>query len=297
MMQYRAMNRRDVLRSLGLAAVGACMPSGAKTDSSAVAAVPGGAPAATAAEMAPGIQLYAVRKEAERDLDATLKALGQMGYREVETAGLYGRTPRAFRDALDRAGLAAPSAHMDISLLRGEKLRESLDAADVLGHEWIVVPWVSPKDYPTADHWRRFADELAALGARVKERGKKLAFHNHDFEVRKLPDGTVPLDVLLAVDPSLLRIEMDVFWVVQGGADPFAYFTKHPGRFDMIHVKDRAPDGKQTDIGKGTIDYHAVYAQATAAGIKHAFVEHDNPPDPLAFARNSLAHLRTLRPR
>lgn len=286
-MQYRGMNRRDALRSLGLAAVGACMPSGAKGDSSAAAG----------AAMAPGIQLYTVRKAAERDLDATLAALGRMGYLEVEPAGLHGRTPRAFRDALDRAGLVAPSAHVDLSLLRGAVLEESLDAAEVLGHRWIVVPWVAPKDYPTADHWRRFADELATIGARVNQRGMLLAFHNHDFEVRRLPDGTIPYDILLGVDPALLRMEMDVFWVVHGGGDPLAYFAKHPGRFDMIHVKDRAPDGSQTDVGKGTIDYAAIYARATDAGIKHAYVEHDDPADALAFARNSIAHLRTLRTR
>ena len=43
-----------------------------------------------------GIQLYSVRDDAERDLDATLRALSEMGYEGVELAGFYGRSPAEF---------------------------------------------------------------------------------------------------------------------------------------------------------------------------------------------------------
>lgn len=277
-----------------MAAAGACMPAGSKRDS---AANTSGNIASLARVIVPGIQLYTVRDAAARDLEGTLGALAGMGYREVELAGFYGRTPRAFRDALDGAGLLAPSGHMGLALLRGDSLEGSLDAAQLLGHEYVVVPWVDRADLPTAEHWRRFADELATLGARVKQRGLLLAYHNHDLELRPLLDGTIPYDVLLGVDPALMRMQMDVFWFVHGGGDPFAYIAKYPGRFDMIHVKDRARDGSQTEVGKGTIDFAGIFARASGAGITHAFVEHDQPADAFAFARNSIAHLRTLRAR
>ena len=47
----------------------------------------------------------------------------------------------------------------------------------------------------------------------------------------------------------------------------------------MVHVKDSAgpPDNKMVDVGKGTIDFRAIFAQSEKAGIKHYFVEHDQP--------------------
>lgn len=282
------LSRREWLRLVGTAAAAtACAPvQGNASDSSA-----------SAVDLAPGIQLYAVRTEAARDLDATLTALAGMGYREVEMAGLYNRTAQSVRASLDRAGLRAPSSHIGVERLRGDAFGPTLEEARILGSTYIIVPWVDPRTYKTAGDWRRLADELSALGPRVKERGFQLGYHNHDFELRPLADGAIPYDILLASDPSTVKMEMDIFWVVQGGGDPMAYIQKHPGRFVAVHVKDRTADGNQTDVGKGTIDFATIYANASKAGIRHAFVEHDQPPDPLAFARASVAHVRTLRAR
>ncbi|MGB1840920.1 MAG: sugar phosphate isomerase/epimerase, partial [Longimicrobiales bacterium] len=49
----------------------------------------------------PGVQLYTVRDAMAEDVDATLAALAEIGYREVEMAGTYGMTPAAFRRSLD----------------------------------------------------------------------------------------------------------------------------------------------------------------------------------------------------
>jgi hypothetical protein len=49
---------------------------------------------------APGIQLYTVDKELQADVEGTLKKVREIGYREVETAGLAGYSPQQFRAAL-----------------------------------------------------------------------------------------------------------------------------------------------------------------------------------------------------
>jgi sugar phosphate isomerase/epimerase len=241
----------------------------------------------------PGIQLYTLRDLLARDLEGTLQALATMGYREVELAGLYGRPAKDFRAVLDAAGLTAPSGHMPIDRFAASAIDATLDEAEVLGHEYVVVPWVDPTKYTSADDWRRLKDTLELAGKRANERKFRLAYHNHDFELRKLPGGEVPLDILLTADPTKVRFEMDVFWVVAGGADPLAYIRNHRGRFEMLHIKDRAADGTQVTIGQGTIDFAAVLAEART--VRHAFVEHDRPADPMEFARGSINHLKTLR--
>jgi sugar phosphate isomerase/epimerase len=97
-------------------------------------------------------------------------------------------------------------------------------------------------------------------------------------------------------DPKLVTMEMDIFWLVKGGGDPLAYFSKYPGRFRMVHVKGMDDSAAKTmvDVGKGVIDWKAIFAQSGKAGIEHSFVEHDYAKDPFASIAASYKYLREL---
>ena len=83
--------------------------------------------------------------------------------------------------------------------------------------------------------------------------GLRFAYHNHDFEFKKLPSGEMGYDILLKeCDPKLVKMEMDLYWITKGGQDPLAYFAKWPGRFPLVHVKDMSGSGEIVDVGKGT---------------------------------------------
>src|SRR5207244_1411585 len=66
-----------------------------------------------------GLQLYTVRGALERDFEGTLDRVAAIGYREVEFAGYYGKTPHEVWVALEKRGLAAPSAHVPFETLKG----------------------------------------------------------------------------------------------------------------------------------------------------------------------------------
>ena len=148
----------------------------------------------------------------------------------------------------------------------------------------------------------RFGAALVMLmvlvqGPMAHAAGMRFAYHNHDFEFKAI-DGTRPYDILLnETDPSLVDFEMDLFWVVYGGANPLDLFNQYPKRFPLVHVKDSSgpPDKKMVDVGQGTIDFRSIFAQGDKAGIKHYFVEHDQPADPIATIRNSYKYLHALR--
>ena len=243
--------------------------------------------------IAPGIQLYTVRTLMSQDVAGTLESLARIGYREVELAGLHGHTPQAMRDALDRSGLSAPANHIGLPELRRDAPRVFAEAR-ALGNRYVIVPWLDAHERETLPAYERLADELNEFGRAAKAAGVRLGYHNHDFELRPI-DGRVPYDTLLAgTDPQLVAMELDLFWLAKGGGDPVAYFTRHPGRFALVHVKDMSASGEMVDVGRGTLDFRRVFAQAEAAGIRHAFVEHDEPADPIASARESYAALRDL---
>ena len=278
--------RRQFLERLGLAAVGAATLRQA-----------GAAALAGAGEMPRvpiGIQLYTLRSLMAADFDGTLARVAEVGYREVEFAGYFGRTPARVRSALARHGLAAPSTHVALPADDAAWAR-TLDEARAIGHDWVVVAWLDAPMRRTPDDWARIAGRFDSLAGRAREAGLRFAYHNHDFEFARVNDSSL-FDVLLAkTDPALVDLEMDIYWVTKAGADPLALIRRHPGRFPLLHLKDAtpAPERRMVDVGAGTIDFAALLA-ADRATLKHAFVEHDEPADPLASARASYAYLSKL---
>lgn len=241
-----------------------------------------------------GLQLYTVRTQLAHDFAGTLARVAAIGYREVEFAGYFGRDAREIRALLDRYGLVAPAAH--VQSIAPAEWRASLDAANVIGHRYVVVAWLPPELRRTLDDFRRLAQTLNRMAAEARAAGLEFAYHNHDYEFVPT-EGRVPFDVLLAeTDPHLVQVEMDLYWITKGGQDPLAYFARYPGRFPMVHVKDSMgpPDHRMVDVGAGTIDFRKIFAHGAQAGIRHYFVEHDEPPDAFASIRASYEYLRRL---
>lgn len=241
-----------------------------------------------------GVQLYTVRAAMRESMERTLERVAAIGFREVEFAGYFARTPRQVADALRAAGLAAPSAHYALEELEADAGARTLEAAAAIGHRYVVVPWIAPRDRETLDGWGRIAERLNRVGAAARAVGLRFAYHNHDFEFRRI-DGRIPFDVLCeSTDPDLVRIELDLFWITNGGADPLAFFQRWPGRTHLVHVKDRTAEGRMVDVGSGAIDWRAIFAQRAQAGIRHFFVEHDSPADPFASISASYRYLSRL---
>lgn len=240
-----------------------------------------------------GFQLYTARREAARDFSGTLAHLGAIGYDEVEFAGYHGNPPAAVRASLRAAGLSAPSAHIGMPEVEGDWARVVGDAA-ATGHDYLIFAWV-PDAHRTPDGYKRLADRFNRAGGTALAAGVRFGYHNYTYDFTKAGDGFL-YDVLLAeTDPRYVTMQMDVYWLVDADQDPVAYLTRHPGRYSSLHLKDRTAGGRMTDVGDGVIDWSRVISAARAAGARHFFVEHDDPPDPFMSARTSLSHLRSLR--
>ena len=135
------------------------------------------------------------------------------------------------------------------------------------------------------------------MGEQARAAGIRFAYHNHDFEFARLEGRWLPYDALLErCDPRHVAFEMDLYWITKGGQDPLAYFARWPGRFPMVHVKDSMgpPDNKMADVGAGKIDWKRIFSKEQQAGIKHFFVEHDQPADAFASIRASCEYLKRL---
>jgi sugar phosphate isomerase/epimerase len=260
-----------------------------------------------------GLQLYTVRTELAKDFDGALAGVAAAGFKEVEFAGYFDHSPQQVRDSLRRHGLAAPSAHVDYASL-GDKWPAVIDAAHAIGHQYLVNPFLDEDLRKQPDVWKRVAASFNRAGELSRKAGIQFAYHNHHFEFVATSDGSLPYDVLLKeCDPGLVKMEMDLCWVTVAGADPVAYFARYPGRFPMVHVKGlkkvppKPGPGQPalpfdqaipliTDVGGGdVIDWKRIFAHASQGGVRHFFVEHDQPASPFDSITHSYQYLHGLQ--
>jgi len=227
-----------------------------------------------------GVQLYTVRAEMVEDAQRTLAAIAEIGYREVELAGLYGMSPRVMRSRLDDVGLRAVSSHHGVDDVRG-RWERTLEGAQELGQSLIVVPSI-PGSERSAEGLRRIADDFNRAGEAAEAAGLRFGYHNHNWEFVPFADGTVPMDLLL---------ERTSY----GCADPAAYLARTSGRVTSVHVKDRTAGGDMVDVGDGVIDFSSLIALAELGGMRHAFVEHDRPVDAIESVRRSFQAMMGAR--
>lgn len=256
-----------------------------------------------------GLALYTVRDDMAKDPKATLKAVADAGYKNIEAAGynngkFYNMTPKEFKKLLDELNLKPISTH------QGSVTMENADAmiADVkaAGFKYFVIP-VPPMGMFTDDNETKsmgmkgtpeeLVQILNALGEKCAKAGLKLLYHNHDFEFTKNENGVVPIDYMLEhTDPKYVNFQMDLFWVTKAGANPVAYFQKYPKRFKIWHVKDMSKDGVFAPVGKGVIDFKSILANKELSGMKYYMVEQDNTFDikPLEAIKISHSGLKEI---
>jgi sugar phosphate isomerase/epimerase len=260
-----------------------------------------------------GLQLYTVRGAMKSDFGGTIGKVAQIGYKEVEFAGYFDHSPKEIRAILKKDGLTAPSCHVGYDLLEN-KWPETLEAAQVVGHKYVVCPWIDEKQRHEPDGYKRAAELFNKAGEASSKVGIQFAYHNHNFEFAPEPaiGNKLPYDYLLEnTDPKLVKMEMDLCWISVGGQDPLKYFKLYPGRFPLVHVKDikklpkLKPGGPAapldveahdlTAVGSGVINWKRIFEHSSEAGIQHYFVEQDFPVDSFDSIQKSYAYLKALR--
>jgi len=238
-----------------------------------------------------GLQLYTIRSLMESDFRGAMEEVATIGYDEVEFAGYYNRTPDEILALLNDLDLASPAAHIPLQRIR-EAPDEVIQMAKTIGHQYLVCPYLAESERTSLDDYRRLAEDFSTFGKRCTEVGLQFAYHNHDFEFVAMK-GTRPYDVLLSeTDPQHVKMELDLYWVIEADQDPLDYIGQNPERYPLCHVKDRGPDGGMVPVGSGTIDFASIFE---AANFQHYFVEHDNPQNPMQSIETSHRTLQTLK--
>lgn len=304
-------HRREFLKQSGALALGGLL----------LGNVRGFASLPTPAKQALGVQLFTLFNVIDQDVKGTLKKVAAIGYKEIESAfskigGYYGMKPKEFATVAKDLGLSWRSHHVigapwkrpagekppvgadgkpfnlpPVKNLKDNK-QQIVDEAAEGGINYLVCAGIP---LGTGDEIKEAVDILSQTGEACKKAGLIFAYHNHDGEFKNV-EGQIPYDVLLSQIPAdTMKMELDLCWVTKAGLDPVEVFKKNPGRFHLWHLKDIDKELKGPQpVGTGIIDFKRIFENAQVSGMKHCFVEHDMPADPLASLTTSFANLSKI---
>jgi sugar phosphate isomerase/epimerase len=190
--------------------------------------------------------------------------------------------------------LKAPSGHIAPEALLKDWER-SLDAAKLVGHQYLIVPSLPDETRTSLDAWRRWADSFNAAGDLARRAGIWLAFHNEPDHMKPI-GGAVPYDLFVdRTDPSRVRLQLDFGNMEVGGAKPMEYLQRYRGRYWSFHVKDVVDDGSHdTELGAGRVNLRALLAAIPDVQKKPCYVEQESPKDELMSVRQDYNYLKKL---
>ncbi len=262
------------------------------------------------------LQLYSVRDRMEKDFEGTLRAVKEMGYDGVEFAGLFGKSAAEIKAICDGLGLTPLSAHIPYVDMAADP--SLLDTYAEIGCEFAVYPYLTEEYRPGNEKFDEFLATARVLSDKANRLGMKMAYHNHDFEFKKI-DGKYALDILYSeLSAEQLQTEIDTCWVNVGGENPADYIRKYAGRCEVVHLKDfvgeksenmyaligiKSDESAQSKafafrhLGSGVQNFAEILTACEESGTRWVVVEQDNPTEGLTSlecAQKSIDYLKSL---
>ncbi|MCC7010794.1 MAG: TIM barrel protein [Acidobacteria bacterium] len=258
--------RRQFLTKSGLAVAGTAMLSHASLEAAEAPVVPGNLPL--------GFQAFEIVPDLNKDWDGTLKQMVSMGYKLIDMVAMnpYNlRTSKELKAEFARVGLQCNVCHWGYAAWNNT-FGQTMDYSNGLGVKHVIC---GPKpQLRTTDDWKSMAADLNKFGAMAKKEGLTIAYHNHEIEFVKTPQGDVPWDVLMMnTDPAIVRYQIDVGNLTFGGGDAVEHLRKYNNRYFSFHAKDFVRGKAAVPVGAGTLDWKTIFQLALQAKVESVIAE------------------------
>jgi sugar phosphate isomerase/epimerase len=252
-----------------------------------------------------GLQPYSLRYEFAKDVPGTVRKIKEMGFKQVEVSGYYGKTAKEFQALLDQDGLKCPVMMFDYNRYL-DNLDGIIKEARLFGATWLGVGWIphTVGSFNIQDA-QKACDDFNAIGKKLKEKGCTFFYHPHGYEFAPYENGTLMDYIMAHTDKNLVYYEMDTFWTIIAGVDPLELLKKYPGRYALVHLKDlrrgvpvglsgTAADETSVALGAGVVNFPALLREAVKQNIKFYFIE-DEAKEAIDQVPVSLKYLKTLQ--
>ena len=131
--------------------------------------------------------------------------------------------------------------------------------------------------------YKRWIADAAPVIEKLKAGGVRFGYHNHAFELERVDyqngQPRTLLDLIIDCGNPDMLLELDLYWLAHGGANPQRIVERCAGRMPVIHIKDKEMIGQEprmAPIGEGNMDWPHLIPACIEAGVEWIAIEQDN---------------------
>jgi inosose dehydratase len=225
----------------------------------------------------------------KKDFNASLDA----GLAEVKASGIDGFEPgvgglkqiEQMAPLLKKHGLEMRSLYVNSTLHEAGQADKSIEEvlaaaakAKTIGTQIIVtnpspIRWGGPDD-KTDQQLQTQAQAMDKLGARLRQMGLTLAYHNHDIELRNAAREFHHM--MVGTDPANVTLCLDAHWVYRGAGNSqvalFDVLKLYGPRITELHLRQSQNNVWTEVFGPGDIDYPRLADHLLKVGVKPLLV-------------------------
>jgi sugar phosphate isomerase/epimerase len=244
-------------------------------------------------------QLYTLRDftKTPAEIAKTMQRLREIGYEAVQLSALGPIDPKELAKILQAEGLICSATHISQERMNNETAKV-IEEHKLWNCSYTAIGGWNPKDKGSTLTWTDWAKDFSIIARKFAGSGISVGYHNHSHELVKF-DGKPALQILIEkLDPAVW-MEIDTYWIVQGGGDPIEWIDKVAGRIPCVHLKDMLVKHDRTqymaEVGEGNLNWDGILAACKRAGVKWYIVEQDTCyRDPFESLKISLENLKGM---
>ena len=226
------------------------------------------------------LQLYSLRDDCAKDLLGTLNEVAKIGYEAVEFAGYFGHDAKTIRQKLDEVGLKCAGVHTAIGTLQDDEIKNTAEFVHTLGSPFLVVPYVSPQEFGGRDGALKLGETLSKIQEEATKFGSRVGYHNHDWEFKTLPDGSIPMDLIFQnANPDVVT-QLDTGNAQDGGGNAIPLLAKYKNRAATVHLKPWTTNFEHYYLGEDDTPWPEVFKALEGGTTEFYIVEQERYPEP-----------------
>ena len=227
-----------------------------------------------------GLNMYTLRDlcKSAAELNDTFGKVRESGYRYVQISGLSAVEPADIADAMKKNDLTACATHLSWDMFLDD-LPGVVELHKLYGTSHSAIGGL-PNEYRSKEGAERFVNEAKPVIPELEKAGLDFSYHNHNHEYVKIGDTTW-LDAVHDASTDVgIKFEIDVYWVVAGGADPADYIEKYAKEMSIVHLKDMGitweREQRMAPVGSGNLNWPRIFDAVRSAPIEFVIVEQDS---------------------
>ena len=245
-----------------------------------------------------GLNMYTLRDicKTASALRDTFGKVRDVGYKYVQISGLGSVDPHDITDAMNKYDLKACATHLSWDQFLDD-LPAVIELHKLYGTTHSAIGGL-PDAYRSREGAERFVGEAESVIPRLENAGLDFSYHNHNHEFVKVGDRTWLDTVHDAAAGIGIKFEIDVYWVVAGGADPADYIEKYQQEMSIVHLKDMSVtwerEQRMCPVGSGNLNWSRINDAVKSAPIEFVIVEQDShyDDDPIQNVAESFNFLK-----